>query len=96
MLAKLKVLLRLAGTSQDVLLQQLLDNCEAEFLELTHRATLPTAAENVVLRMAMVRYNLLTAEGLSSQSFNGISEGFSDYDGNLLQAIYHFRKAVML
>lgn len=96
MLAKLKVLLRLADNTQDVLLQALIDQAEAEFLAITHRSTLPTAAERVVVRMAMVRYNLIATEGLSSQTIDQIAEGFGGYDADLTKAIYSFRKVVIV
>jgi len=94
-LDKLKIMLQLSGTSYDTLLSQILEVCEGEFLALTHRDEVPTAAEHVVLRMAMVRYNMLKSEGLTSLNLSGITEAYCDY-GLLMPEIKHYRKVVII
>ena len=94
LLERLKLLLGITGSSEDSRLNVVLMMAEDDFLALTHRAELPTNADSVLLRMAIVRYNLLKDEGLASMSVSGISESYQGYGDNLLQSIRHFRKVV--
>lgn len=92
----LKALLGISGTSQDAMLSAIISIAEADFLAMTHRATVPTSASNITLRMALTRYNCLKDEGLTSVSYNGISESFSGYSEDLTNAINGFRKMVVV
>lgn len=48
--------------------------------------------DNILLRMAVVKYNLLGSEGLTSQNYNGLSESYAYYDAALTKAINRFRR----
>lgn len=97
-LEKLKLLLGSnAAKFNDNLLELYIDQAENEFLNITNRKEIPTAAEYVILEMAVVKVNHFGTEGLSSQSFNGISDNFTDgYPTNIVNSINRFRKLKVL
>lgn len=91
-LEKLKVFLNIDGTSEDNLLSLILEDAEVDFLEITHREEVPIQAEGLIIRMAVVKYNMIGCEGLRSQSQSGLSETFGGYDDDLLKRIHNYRK----
>ena len=73
----LKTLLQISDNSQDTLLQTLLDQCEAEYIRRTHQTE---ADDNIVIEMAIERYNQLGNEGIQQINYSGITEHYySDY-----------------
>ena len=77
----------------DVLLRQ----CEADFKAICGRDDVPEAARSTLTQMAVCRYNALGAEGLTSQSYSGMSESYmADYAEPLKRAIYRFRRVTLL
>lgn len=57
----------------------------------------PEAARSTLTQMAVCRYNALGAEGLASQSYSGMSEGYmADYAEPLKRALYRFRRVTLL
>lgn len=93
---KLLVNVDLADTSKDNLLELLLQQAQNEFLQYTNRETMPENGDNVVIDMAIVKYNLLGAEGLQSQSYSGMSETYENYSPQLIKALNRYRKIKML
>lgn len=92
-LMKLKVLLGITdSTTKDALLSLLIEQAEADYLGLTHQEN-TDGAEMLILRMAVVRYNLIGCEGMSSQNYNGLAESFEGYGDDILAAIKTHRKA---
>lgn len=89
MLNKLKLLLRIDGTDKDALLNLVIEEAENDFQDMTGNAARP---ESILLRMAVTRYNLISTEGLASQSINGMNETYSGYDKDLVAAIKRYRK----
>lgn len=84
-LESLKTILQIADTSQDVLLNTLVIQCEEEFLARTHQEE-PT--DSIVDLMVIERYNKLGNEGATSISYSGISESFeSDYSESVQKLI---------
>ena len=81
----LKTLLQISDTSQDTLLETLLDQCEAEYYLRTHQVV---ADGPVIIEMAVERYNTLGNEGISHMNYSGITETyFSDYSEKVLKLI---------
>ena len=73
----LKTYLQISDTSIDTQLEAILDLCEAEYLSRTHQTD---ADDNIVIEMAIERYNQFGNEGLASMNYSGISESYSsDY-----------------
>ena len=94
MLDDLKALLPNADAAVlDVLLRQ----CEADFKAICGRDDVPEAARSTLTQMAVCRYNALGAEGLASQSYSGMSEGYmADYAEPLKRTLYRFRRVKLL
>lgn len=78
-------------------LEALLRQCEADFMAICGRGDVPEAAQSAVVQMAVCRYNALGAEGLSGQSYSGMSESYmADYPEPLKRAVYRFRRVKLL
>ena len=77
MLDKLKILLDMTGTDgDDELLKLLLSDATQEVLDYTRRKEVISELETVVLRLAVVYYNRIGAEGQSGHTEGGISRTF--------------------
>lgn len=67
--------------------------CSSEFMMRTNQRVIPMAANGLVARMVIEKYNRLGVEGLSSHSLGAASETFNeDYSSDVLAGIYSFRK----
>lgn len=95
-LEKLKAFLNIESSAEDTLLSLILEDAEVDFLEITHREEVPLQAEGLIIRMAVVKYNMIGCEGLKSQSQSGLSETFGGYDNDLLKRIHNYRKVKFL
>ena len=85
MLNTIKLLLGISGTEQDELLNVLIDICEREAVNYTHR-NMDVELSNIVLSMVVERYNKLGSEGITSRSFSGVSESITN---NYSDAVIH-------
>lgn len=93
MLSRLKVLLGITDTSKDILLNELLAECSANALAFTHLSTLTLSLENVVIEMAVYRYNLRGSEGLGKENYSGVSFDYNnDYPEYILSQLRCHRK----
>jgi len=97
-LEAIKVLLKLDGdVSKDTLINVLIEQAQSEFKDYCNREDIPSAAVGVINEMVVVKYNRQGTEGLSSQSFSGISDNFLDgYPTNIIKALNRYRKAKFL
>ena len=94
MLDNLKLLLNITGTDKDDILNLLIDLATSDFEDLTHAVILGN--ENIVLRMAQVRYQKLGREDIESESFSGASTSYSSsYPDDLMRAIKAKRKVII-
>lgn len=95
---KLKLLLgiKIDDTSKDALLSILLEQATSELKQYCYREQLPVEANNVIIDMAVVKYNLLGTEGLSSQSYSGMNEAYANYSPQLIKAMNRYRKVKTL
>lgn len=92
---RLKVLLGIGGTDKDALLDVVIDMAGDDFLAMSNAADdaeIPAAAENLILKMACVKYNTLGNEGLASQSYNGVSESYEGYGNDIMLALQRFKR----
>lgn len=90
-------LIRLLPNAEEDVLDVLLRQCEADFKAICGRDDVPEAAQSAVVQMAVCRYNALGAEGLSSQSYSGMSESYmADWPEPLKRAVYRFRRVRLL
>lgn len=89
----LKMLLRIpiSDTTYDNLLRELLSQSEAEFKDYTGCNDVPASAQYILCEMARIKYNTLGAEGLASQSYNGMTETYQGYPSSLITALNKYR-----
>jgi hypothetical protein len=89
-LEKLEILL---PDADEDLLEQLVEQCMDDFMLTCNVDEVPENAASVVARMVVFQYNQRGAEGLSGQSYSGMSESYAtDYPAPLKRAIYRFRR----
>lgn len=80
--------------SQDVLLNALIEQCEAEYLRRTHQVE---ADDSVVNAMVIEKYNRLGNEGVQSIGYSGINETYeSDYSESVQKLIRSKTRLVTL
>lgn len=92
MLTKLKLLLGIYDTSKDLLLTELIAQCSANALAFTHLADTSTL-EEVIVEMAVYRYNLIGSEGLSKEEYSGTTYQYNyDYPDYILAQLRSHRK----
>ena len=93
MLESLKLLLNITETNEDNKLILLIDLATSDFEDLTHAVILD---DNIILRMAQVRYQKLGREDIESESFSGASTSYSSsYPDDLMRAIKAKRKVII-
>lgn len=95
---KLKLLIgiKIDDTSKDALLSILLEQATSELKQYCYRDQLTKEADNVIIDMAVVKYNLLGTEGLSSQSYSGMNEAYANYPPQLIKSMNRYRKVKTL
>ena len=92
MLQKLKLILN-RGAEAEAQLQVILDLVIQEFLDYTNQEEIPAGAEAVIIQMAIISYNRLGSEGLSSQGYSGVSESYlNEYPENIRKQLNRYRK----
>lgn len=95
--ANLDRLTLLISNAKEDVLEALWEQCEADFQSICNREDVPSGASSVVEQMVAYRYSQLNAEGLSAQSFSGMSESFlADYPDRLKRAMYQCRRLRMV
>lgn len=83
MLETLKLMLSINDDKKDKLLSQIISLCEAPVLSYINENVLPTQLNWLVVEMAIIRYNKLKSEGVTSESIDGGSVSFIDNAFNL-------------
>lgn len=92
MLRKLKLLLNITDTSKDELLRILLDFTEEEAVNYTHNNDLDKL-ENVILSIAIWKYNRLGSEGLNSENYSGVAFSYlNEYPDSIIKQLQSYRR----
>ena len=92
-LDRLKLRLGIADTSQDNLLQAILEDVEGEMLAFTNRSELTTAMNPLQIKIAIIEYNKQGSEGMSGQSQGGVSQSWIDgLPQDSISALISFRR----
>lgn len=80
MIEKIKIALQMSITdiSKDGLLNLMIEDVQEFILNYCNIKELPGRAESLIRRIVVIRYNILGSEGLSSESYSGISQSFID------------------
>ncbi|MDY2991631.1 MAG: phage head-tail connector protein [Hornefia butyriciproducens] len=80
MLEDIKTLLGLEGSERDALLQTIISMTTSRLKVLLGVQTVPEELSYIITEIAVVRYNRIGSEGLSSHSVEGESQSWSDTD----------------
>lgn len=93
MLEKIKLLLGDAAANYSDDLISLVINQTTDDVEIYCNRQADTELETIIIKIAIIRLNRLNTEGLSSQSFSGVSESFIDgYPKEILDVLNRKRK----
>lgn len=96
MLKKLKLLLGLTDDSKDELLRILLDQSSEEVCNYTHQYDLDKL-ENVIINLAIWKYNRIGSEGLISENYSGVSFNYlNEYPDSLKKQLQAYRRICTL
>ena len=89
MLETMKLLLGL-DASKDTLLSLLLSQAEDEAKDYTNNENI---SDNLIVQMAIYKYNRLGTEGLNSENYSGVSFNYlNDYPENIVKQLRRFKK----
>ena len=89
MLETMKLLLGL-DASKDSLCQVLIQQALDEAIAYTNNEDV---AENLIVQMAIYKYNRLGTEGLNSENYSGVSFNYlNDYPENIVKQLRRFKK----
>ena len=80
MLANLKLMLGITDTDRDDLLKLILSMTTARLKVLIGGIDPPDTLDHIILDVAIIRYNRIGSEGMSSHSVEGESNTFTDND----------------
>ena len=78
MLESIKLRLGLTDNSKDPLICDYISDVTEDILEILNMNELPKKAESIVKDLVIIKYNLNGSEGLTSESYSGISQAFID------------------
>lgn len=78
MLNKIKIALDISAKDKDDLLNLMIEDVQEFILNYCNIKELPGKAESLIRRIVVIRYNIMGSEGLSSESYSGISQSFID------------------
>ena len=93
MLQKIKLLLGIADTSKDDVLNLLIDLAKNQVIDYTHKPHCLPLLEGTVCDMVVYNYNRMGTEGLSSEGYSGVSFSYStDYPESILRSLRAHRK----
>lgn len=94
---KLLLGISLDDDTKDDLIDMLIDNAIEEALLFTNRTILTDKLTPIVHKMVVQNYNRLGTQGVSSQSYNGVSESFLDgYTSDILKGLERNKRIVLL
>lgn len=92
MLEKIKICLT-NNTYTDDLINLFIDDTTKEIKIYCNREDIDTELESVIRRIVIIKLNRMNSEGLSSQSYSGVSESFIDgYPQDIISVLNRKRK----
>lgn len=90
-----KLLLGITGTEKDDLLNLLIDNAEEYAVSYTRNQNV-TELSGCIQRIVVYDYNRINTEGLSSESYSGLSFNYAaDYPESVLKPLRAHRKVII-
>lgn len=92
MLEKIKLCLT-NNTYTDELINLFIEDTTKEVKIYCNREDIDTELESVIRRIVIIKLNRMNSEGLSSQSYSGVSESFVDgYPQDIISVLNRKRK----
>lgn len=92
MLEKIKICLT-NNTYTDDLINLFIEDTTKEVKIYCNREDIDTELESVIRRIVIIKLNRMNSEGLSSQSYSGVSESFIDgYPQDIIAVLNRKRK----
>lgn len=92
MLEKIKICLT-NNTYTDSLINLFIEDTTKEVKIYCNREDIDTELESVIRRIVIIKLNRMNSEGLSSQSYSGVSESFIDgYPQDIIAVLNRKRK----
>ena len=92
MLEKIKICLT-NNTYTDDLINLFIDDTTKEVKIYCNREDIDTELESVIRKIVIIKLNRMNSEGLSSQSYSGVSESFIDgYPQDIIAVLNRKRK----
>lgn len=92
MLEKIKICLT-NNTYTDDLINLFIDDTTKEVKIYCNREDIDTELESIIRRIVIIKLNRINSEGLSSQSYSGVSESFIDgYPQDIIAVLNRKRK----
>lgn len=92
MLEKIKICLT-NNTYTDALINLFIEDTIKEVKIYCNREDIDTELESVIRRIVIIKLNRMNSEGLSSQSYSGVSESFIDgYPQDIIAVLNRKRK----
>lgn len=99
MLEKIKLLLGILDedTSKDDLIELLISNAKDYAVSFCGYEEYSSKFDTIIIRMVVEDYNRLGSEGISSKSFNGISESYIEgYSTEITNSLKRYKKIILL
>ncbi len=91
---KLKLMPGISGSNE--MLELVLESAEDDFMQYCGLQEVPESAKSLIRDMAVIRYNRIGVEGLSSQSW-GASQSFIDgYPADIRARLNRYRRIKVL
>ena len=92
MLEKIKICLT-NNTYTDALINLFIEDTTKEVKIYCNREDIDTELESVIRKIVIIKLNRMNSEGLSSQSYSGVSESFIDgYPQDIISILNRKRK----
>ena len=96
MLNKIKIMLGLTSTDKDDLLNLLMEQAEEEAINITHNNDIDELC-NTIIQMVLYKYNRISTEGISSESYSGVSFNYTtDYPDAIVRSLKAKRKVQVI
>lgn len=78
LLEKIKRRSNSAGNQNDELINDLIEETQEEIKAYIHREDIPPSLERALIELVIIKCNRLGTEGISSESFSGVSTSYLD------------------
>lgn len=93
----IKVLLGITDTSKDELISYLIDDAIAEVVSYCNLKSYDVRLNSIVIKMVLQNYNKVKIQGITSHSYSGVSESYTDgYTADVMAQLNKHRRVRFL